>query len=180
MALPPLPESNTKRYWMVYQVKGVEHQCQIRVADDFSDADALDQVQALAVACAPLWPSDCSANGILVAEKGSDVRNPVAGFTPVVGEHSGSTADINIPFETTFTGRARSGRRWTIGIFGLVYSLTQTWRIQPLTSTGLDTIRAVFVDGEGAFLAIDGSKPVYNQWANFGYNDHWVGVERNS
>jgi hypothetical protein len=178
MSLPPLPETNTKRYWLSYHVKSSVHHCQMRVSDDFTDTDAIDALTALAVAIQPLWHSDAGADGVLVADNGSNVRNPVSGFTPVVGTLGGTTSDINIPFETTWSGRARSGRKWDLGIFGLNYTLTTSWRITALSGTGLDTIRAIFVDTANAFLTIAGDKPIFNNWANFSYNDHWVKAER--
>jgi len=176
--MAPLPEDNTKRYWLAYHCKGETHHAQMRTVDDYADSDAISTLTALAVALQPMWANDCGADGVLVAEAGSNVRNPVAGFTPVVGTHGGTTADINLPFETTWTGRARSGRRWEMGIFCLQYTLTSTWPVTSLTGTGLDTVRALFVAAADHYLAIDHAKPVFNNWVNFSYNDHWIKAAR--
>lgn len=179
MPLTPLPEDNTKRYWLKSTCKGVEHESQCRVADTVSDATAVAVFQALALDLAALMHADCQFDGVEVALKGSNVRNPVTGFSTQLGTLGGSTADINIPFETTFVGRSATGRKWKVGFWCLVYTLTQTWRISSLTGTGLDDALADIVGAGDMWLTIDGTKPVYYSYANFSYNDHWVNRERN-
>lgn len=172
MALPPLPASNTERYWMVYDVDGNQHKMQMRVPNGHPSASVESAYTQLLNALAPsLWQIDVIR--LERAVQGSDVRNPVA-WTGATSFGLGAPADITQAATYSFVGRSNDGRKNRVFVFGAKNVGQDDYRY--LTAESADVAAALVVlNGlPNAFLSISGLKPLYSGYANVNINQHWV------
>ncbi len=132
MALAPLPPSNTKRYFVGIQDPNAQHHMQIMVAPSYSDASALSDFTALFTAMADVLFDDYVFNELLVAEKGSDIRNPVSGWIPIVGAATFSQADHDYPLGITARGRSATGRKARFTLWGQFFTVPTNWLYVPV------------------------------------------------
>lgn len=173
-----LPESNTKRYWLVYTVGPHEHRILMRVADSIEDEDAVGEAESAWNLLVPTLSTDTILVGLEVAERGSNVRNPVSIEDPIPGTLGGALAEIQRPREWTIKSRSRDGRRGGVGIFGVNQNTPTTWELAPITEDDLAAFRLRLNVTTGMWLSISGLKPLWYDRVTVGYNDHWVDVMR--
>lgn len=178
MALAPLPPSNTKRYFVGIQDPNAQHHMQIRVAPSYSDASALSDFTALFTAMADVLFDDYVFNELLVAEKGSDIRNPVSGWIPIVGAATFSQADHDYPLGITARGRSATGRKARFTLWGQFFTVPTNWLYVPVGAGRHDALISTANTSATTFLAIDESKPVWSRDYTVDYNDHWVAAAR--
>ncbi len=178
MPLTPLPEDNTKRYFLVYTCGTDVHQLQARCADTLGDATALSNFNAIAVALAPSAGTNTTFAGVEVAVNGSNVRNPVPGFTPVTGTGGGSVGGAETVKAWCISGRAPSGRKSKVFVFGMFISTPANYKQDPLTDAALQGFQGLLNSQSDFWLAIDGTKPVWYFRATTKPNDHWVDAGR--
>jgi hypothetical protein len=172
MALPPLPESNTERYWLRYNMDGQEHTLQQRVPTGHPSSAVVSAYDQFLVAMAPsLWQIDIV--GLERAVIGSNVRNPVV-WTGAVSYGLGAPTDITQATTYSFTGRSNDGRKIRAFLFGAKNIGQDDFRTESTESS--DIANAVFVlNGlPNGFLSISGLKPVFHAYANINLNQHWV------
>ncbi len=173
MPLTPLPASNTKRYFVGVLADTLQHHIQIRVADSVSDASAITDLGGVFSVILPQLYSSTSFNELLVANHGSDIRNPVAGWTTLVGTGAFTQPDTERPLTFCARGRAVSGRKVRLFLWGLNIARTANWEYVPGAGTDLATFLQDLNLSANYFLAIDGSKPVWKGDFTIDYNDHW-------
>jgi hypothetical protein len=173
MPLSPLPESNTKRYFLQYVVDTEIHNMQFRCADSIGDSTALSNIADLVTAIAPTAGTNTTYDGVFVALNGSNVRNPVPGFTPVTGA-GGLVSGATLQNAWCISGRAPSGRKVKIFLFGLFIALPADYKQDPLTDAGLQGFQGLLNSQSDFSLAIDGTKPTWYFRATAKANDHWV------
>src|SRR5258708_4920959 len=169
----PLPADNTKRYFLIYAVDTEVHRMQFRCADSIGDATALANIAALVTAIAPTAGSNTTYAGVEVALRGSNVINPVAGFTPVSGG-SGSVSGATLQNAWCISARAPSGHKAKIFLFGLFIALPADYKQDPLTDAGLQGFQGLLNSQSEFSLAIDGTKQVWYFRATVKAHDHWV------
>lgn len=178
MPLTPLPQDNTKRYFLVYTVDGTNHSMMSRASSSFSDATAVSHMQAVAVALQDKMGNDATFLGVEVAAQGSNVRNPIAGFTPVTGT-GGSRATFADALSICIAGRAPSGRKTKVFLYGTAgIAIPANYEEDPLTTAELQGWQGLLNSQSDFWLAIDGTKPTWYFRATFNWNDHWVRVGR--
>jgi len=179
MPLAPLPASNTKRYFIGQTASGKQHHIQVRVVDSLGDAAALAYFHGFCDAVKAGFYADVTFNELLVAEKGSDIRNPVAGWTTVTGTALiGNQPDTDIPLTLCARGRSTSGRKVRAFFWGAVFTRTDDWLLVPTPESELDAILTDINSNANAWLAIDGTSAVYQGNYTIQYNDHWVKEQR--
>lgn len=174
MPLSPLPAYNTKRYFVGLEDPNAQHHIQIRVADSIDNASALTALQYTFGLVQPVTFSDYTFNELLVAENGSDIRNPVAGWTPIAGSSTFAQADREFPLMITARGRATSGRKVKFALWGQFFTIPTNWLYDPVSPGDHATFLALVNSSPTYFLAIDGTKPVWRADFTVDYNDHWV------
>jgi len=178
MPLSPLPESNTKRYFLVYTADTVEHRAQIRVANTVSDAAAVLELAGLITDIQALLYVSTHFNSLEVADEGSDIRNPVSGWTAITGSGDADEPDINRPLSHSFVGRSPTGRKVRLFLFGTQFGTPTEWRVTPGGGSAITTAIARLNSTASFYLAIDGSKPIWYPYVNVKYNDHYVDAQR--
>lgn len=177
MPITPLPPSNTKRFWVVYTYGPHLHKMQVRTTNDFPDASALANLQFDLNLIASEMRNEWAAVGLEVAAAGSDVRNPVAGWTTISGTGGITTQAQHFIRTVSIRGRSASGRKVKYLLFGSTLGETDDFEITPGVG-GFSTLIASMESRASMYLAIDGSKPVLRSNLLEDYNDHWEKVVR--
>lgn len=173
MALPPLPESNTKRYFMLYTDGVNRHSVQVRVSPSVDDAAAVATLRQWAGQLSQDAYSTTEYDGLEVAALGSNVRNTVAWGAPIVGTIAGAMPGNVAPYSKNFRGRATSGRKTKMELFGLEYEQPADWQV-PVAGTDLEDAYTTITTENAYFLTIDGSIATWKSDYLISVNDHWV------
>lgn len=173
MSLPPLPAENTKRYFLVVQNASFMHTIQVRVADTVGDAAAVAAFQFDMNLILGDISNNTSFVGLLVAQNGSNVRNPVAGWTTLSGTVAAPTGGQDLARAFSIRGRSSTGRKVKYLFWGLTVGEQPDFEWNP-TLTGFATLIAQMEARASYYLAIDGSKPTFRTNMLEDYNDHWV------
>lgn len=172
MALPPLPESNTERYWLIYDVDGNTHKMQQRCPNNHPTASVVSAFdQLLAALSTNLWQIDII--GLERAIQGSDVRNPVT-WTGPTSYGLGAPADITQAATYSFVGRSNDGRKNRVFVFGAKVVGQDDYRYGAAESSPIAAALAVLNGLPNGFLTISGLKPIFKAYANLNVNQHWV------
>jgi len=178
MPLAPLPASNTKRYFIGLQNAGFQHHIQVRCTEAVSDAQAVIDLGFVVTTLQVVTAPDYTFNELLVAELGSDIRNPVAGWEVIDGNAALDQPDVQKPLSICARGRSSSGRKCRAFLWGQVFTHDSDWVYTPdVASPHLDFLN-ILVATPSYFLAIDGTKPVWELDFTVNYNDHWVKESR--
>jgi len=181
MPLPPLPASNTKRYKLLYVVGGVQHSLIARCSSAQTDGNALGFFNSQFAGVSGSLGNNVTWVGVDVALQGSDVFNPVSGWSPLTGTGGSPTAPIDGPRAMCFPGRTVGGRKSKVFLFGLTsdFQTPATYELDPLPGTGgIANFHSVLVSSSDFYLAIDGLKPVWYLRSTVKVNDHYVGLLR--
>jgi len=173
MAISPLPADNTKRYFLVVQNGAFTHSIQVRVADTVGDSAAVSSLQFDMNLILADLSTNTSFVGLLVAEKGSNVRNPVAGWTTLTGTSAAPTGGQDLARAFSIRGRSTTGRKVKYLFWGLTVGEQPDFEWDP-TLTGFATLINQMGVRASYYLAIDGSKPIFRTNMLEDYNDHWV------
>lgn len=171
--MAPLPESNTARAFLTYNVAGQDHTMMVRydpaAADPATLATEIDNF--LGAMSAQVYASLFVRYE--VSAEGSNVRVPATwtGRT----EWGGSSADPDeAPFFWSFTGKDTGGRRFRLELFGRGRAQGDAWRLYAADDSNISDAIAVLETEEAVFLTISGSTPFFNQYANKSVSQHWV------
>jgi hypothetical protein len=178
MPLTPLPASNTKRYFIGVIADSIQHFMQIRVADTVSDAAAVTNLGNFVTLLLPTCYSSSVFNQLLVAQKGSDIRNPVSGWANQTGAIPGSQPDEDRPYTQCARGRASTGRKVRLFFWGMQITRTASWTFVPTPGSDLEVAVSSLNTAAEYFLAIDGNKPVWVADLTLDFNDHWESAAR--
>lgn len=169
MSLPPLPPSNTERYKVFYTNNGQQHVSIIRT-HIVSPATLGAYVDVLLTALNPIF-NLTTLDKFEFAPIGSDIFNPVV--TGYEGNTYGSgSALVATPVFISFIGRSAGGRKARSFWFGL-NAVTTDYRYQPGESAAVDGAVLAVQSASNTWLAIDGTKPTWYNYANAGYNSYW-------
>lgn len=170
--MAPLPPNSTARLFVDYETCGVNHTSMIRFSSPNTYDDAQvewnDVVEASDAALYLL-----TILGARVAVAGSNITFPVtwiqqATYGADVGPRYAGANMLN------YIGRSFGGKRAAFEMFGCkVIEVTNLYRIQAADNAdiaaGLVELRA----GEGTALAIDGTQPIWQDYANVGPSAYW-------
>lgn len=171
MALPPLPESNTGRFFVDYEGPYGKHSFQLRGNFDTDPASAVPSISSLLNTVKPVIHQDTTFTGVRYAMTGSNISNPV-GFTPIQGTATGTLATTDYPRFFAFWGRGMDGRETRLTFFGGNVGVTSDFRV----SVGENaTIAAVvtLLNQTSIWTTISGSRPIWKNYANAAYNAYF-------
>lgn len=178
MPLPELPSYNTKRYFLGLADAQAQHHIQVRCADTVSDSQAVIDLGFSVDLLLPVTFNDYTWNELLVAEHGSDIRNPVPGWTPLVGTNGFSQSDQQAPLAITARGRSSTGRKCKFALWGQQFTQQADWMYIPVLLGAHAQFMQIVITTPSYFLAIDGTKPVWKTDFTVDFNDHWVQAAR--
>ena len=173
MALPALPPENTERWWIIYSNNGVEHRTMARTLVGLTAAQMSVNFGNLFTALNGVL-NVTTILGMEKAAKGSNVRNPQTYSGPgSVG--SGTEVDTDGRARAwSFVGRSTNGRKSRLFIFGGKTFTEGDYRIDGSESAAILAAISALQTPAAAFLSIDELKPVWSNYVNIGYSDHWI------
>lgn len=170
--MAPLPPENTARFFVDYQQAWAKHTLLVRVAPTVTPTEFASVMNNVWTAIAPLT---CLTLILAVryAALGSVVSNPVA--TPLTNTSfgSGNPQTEQLASYIDFVGRSPSGRRVRLTFFGIDIGLSG-FRFTANENPAIPTLVSTFNDAQSMFLAIDGTKPVFKNYANSGVHAYWT------
>lgn len=179
MALTPLPENNTERWWLLYTDQGVQHRMLMR-ADGPRDASEVAEAFDTFLNSIVDGINVLTIVGLQHAAEGSNVTNP-EDTTGLAASYGTATGDpINIPLEMTFPGRSRDGRKTYVSLYGWAAQTDETWRydatVGSIVINGVTALNGL--SAGGLFVSISGQRVIRNNYANVSFNDFWVKQRR--
>jgi len=181
MPLSPLPPSNTKRYKLLYTVAGQQHSMISRCSSAQSDGVAVGFFNAQFAAITGALGPNVVWVGVEVALSGSDIFNPIAGWSPLTGTAGNDVSTINEPRAFCYSGRTVGGRKSKVFLYGVGDDVPTpaTYEMDPLPGSGEFNNFWVNLNGQADFwLGIDGLKPIWYFRNTVKPNDHFIGLLR--
>jgi hypothetical protein len=113
-------------------------------------------------------------DGLEVAELGSNIRNPVPGWTVIAGTNAVNISGQWLARSFSMRGRSTTGRKTKMLLWGFTVAEQPDFELALANQSATVT---AFMDQVQArtdmFLAIDGSKPDWRTNLLEDYNDHW-------
>lgn len=174
MPLPPLSTANTERWKLFYLVGGKQHSLQMRV-----DATGVSQTtaeagfsQLLTDISADLWT--VTFVRLEHAPVGSTIFNPVTSALTGTLAGAGAPSAQESVRQLSFVGRATTGRKSRVFIYGFKSNNNDNMRITPAENANVGTAINRINGYLHLFVGIDGIKPVYSQYVNVNFNQHWT------
>jgi len=178
MPVTALPPSNTVRYWLDYVVNGDPHSMQMRIPNGATDGDVADVFSGLLdlmdTNAFYLW----DVVGMRKADKGTDVSLPVT-YAGTMAAGSGSSVDGDFRAHTySMTGRDASGHKVKVFWYGAKLQANGDYRIQNGENASTDVLIDYLTALSGFFVTINALQPIWNNYVNTGWNDHWIKSRR--
>jgi hypothetical protein len=164
---------------MVYVVGGTQHTMLSRSSSAQNDGVAAAHFQALANSLQVTMGTNVTFVGVEVAAQGSNVFNPIGGFTPVTGT-AGAVAPVDFPRAVCFPGRTTNGRKTKVFLFGVssAYVTPATYEEDPLVKAEFQGMQGLLNSQSDFWLGIDGVKPSWYFRCTVKTNDHYVDAAR--
>lgn len=170
--MAPLPFNNTNVLFVDYSVSGFTHTLQCRFDGDDTGADAMTTVTAFWEALSPQM-YDMTVEGARVQLLGTDVSFDVV-WSGATGYGDGGGEPFQSALFVDFIGRSPGGRRVRASTFGFKgYVPGDNYRAVPGENAQVDDVVELLQSSGAAFLAIDGTVPVWKNYANTGINAYW-------
>lgn len=170
--MPPLPSNTTGVVFVDYSVGGHDHTIEARYSASGSQAGAMTVIDDLLTSLAAVLFT-LTINGARHRPALSNVTLPVP-WTGAATYGSGVAVPAQSAWYYNFIGRAPSGRRARIGVFGsnAVTDISAgDYRI-PIVGAFVGA-RAVLDAAPDDAVAIDGDTPVWYDYVNCGVNAYW-------
>ena len=178
MALPPLDQANTVRWYLKYQVSRFNHTLQMRTSAAATEADVTDAFNNFLTALSPLlWLSPIIS--LERSAKGSNVRLPVstAGLEEAYG--TGVPADNVLPWGVNFAGRSLLGRRTHVYVLNVKAPGDNNFTLTSAeNATVAAAVNALNTSGAGLWYGIDEVHATFYERATIKQNDHVVKLLR--
>lgn len=169
--MAPLLPSSTSRYKLTYSTAPFEHSMIMRVVNSVTPSQASSYFDAFLAALGPLLGTITIVR-LELALQASDVFNVVA-WSGAATYGTGAPANIQEPAFISFTGKDALGRRARVTCFGLTGVTQQDYRFQAGESAAADAARVQLATGSDRWKTIGGLSPVWNNYANLGFNAHY-------
>lgn len=172
--MAPLPSSNTFRIRAHYTGPFGSHTMTFRFANGTTPAASLAVVQDVAQALATLQYESTVWDSADYAVEGSDVFNPLPGWTPIVPGVAGAPDLNDDPGRfLNFVGRSSDGRKIRLYLFEERYKTRNDMRY-PAGAIPAITAALAELASHPELVTIGGLPIVWKSYANIGSNDHLV------
>jgi hypothetical protein len=172
MPLTPLPPSNTTRWRLHYSCGGLNHFWVIRTTAAVTNASVSTAFDDLLTALTTELYA-ITILGLDFAVSGSNIFN-AATWTGAASYGSGVPSLEQATRNISFIGRTTNGRKARMFLYGFKQNFNNNMRVDTTENAALATCLAHLATYNLYFLGIDGLKPVYKNYVNVGYNDHWT------
>lgn len=174
MPLTPLPQDNTKRYFVEMAVGTIQHYVQVRCTDAITDAAAIANLAADFTALLPALGNNVTIPNLYVAVRGSNVRNLVSGWTNLTGTQGGDCLNQRRARSHAFSGRTPGGRKAKMLIWGVMESEDANFIFPVPASGALRNFFTAFTSRASMYLGIDGTQATWHERITEDMNDHWI------
>lgn len=175
-----LPQNNTHRFFLDYQVGGDKHTLSVRYGGTFADytaamsmvSDILDELD-----------SSMYLTTVLAARRqasGTDVSLPVA-WSGSSSYGADAMPNERRPYETRWLGRSNDGRRTSFSLYGLKTALSAGFRLTTAASAEIAAVDAILAAAAlaGTWVTISGNPPEPYPYVDINFNSYWEGEARN-
>lgn len=169
--MAPLNPNNTRRYFLNYSTSKAAHTMMLRTTLSVTAANASLVFSDILAA----WASQLSLiniNSMEMAEKGTNVRNPVTwGGSATYG----AAAEVGnlAPRSICFLGRSTDGRRARLFLYGYKGATPEDWRLTNADNAAVGTVYATLNTNPGVFLSISELATVKYNYADVNFNSYW-------
>lgn len=170
--MAPIDPKNTARLFVDYADGDTRHTVILRPQTGVSIATLATWFNDWLTDNAGLFLERVSFDGAREAAQNSNVTNPIA-WTTVDGTNPSSPKTDGKPWFLSFVGRSAQGHRTRISFFGSAYGDDSNYRITAAENTGVADAVADLNDLQAKLGDITGSKAVWKDYINLGYNAYW-------
>lgn len=174
--MAPLPDNNTQRYWLDYTTAAGPRSVQFRV-DIATLPEVITALNAYLDILLPKTYSSVTYNSLRYSSAGSDFSFPQV-WAPRSGSAIGTMPTNAGPRFIQWVGRDALGRRVRLSAYGTEVTPDDNYRSTPaevpLVLSMLNYLKSVSCP----FVTISGERPVWNNYANTGYNVYHQRRER--
>lgn len=169
--MAPLPESNTARWYLDYQVGSQKHILQMRVAEEKNNVEVSGAFDAFLSAIGPLL-TIITINGLRGSAAGSSISVDRSWVGPA-SYGSGAQSAVNRPAFISFVGRTDGARKVKVELFGIAGVNENDYRKTFLESVDVANTLDVLRADDMYWCAIDGLPAVWKNYANVGFNAYY-------
>lgn len=175
--MAPLPFNNTNVLFVDYTTGVNDHTLLCRFDGDDTGASAMTAVDAFLTALSPLL-GDTTIIGARVQLLGTNVSSDVT-WSGATGYGDGGGTPSQDAIYVDFVGRSPAGRRVRAAMFGFEQvAVGANYRASRGETAEVDDALDLLMSFGDSFLAIDGTVPVWKQYANVGVNAYWRNKNR--
>jgi hypothetical protein len=169
-----LPESNTTRWWLDYTVSGQAHSMLMRTTTDKTAAQVSTVFSGFFDLLDTASVYQIDVTGMRKALVGSNVTLPQT-YLGTTQFGAGTAIGNDFRAKTfSFTGRDDTGHKIKLFVFGAITQADGDYRLQVGTDTHIDQVVDYLNALNGFWNTINEGHPVWNAYANVGFNDHWI------
>jgi hypothetical protein len=174
MPVVALPPSSTKRWWLDYTVNGDSHSILMRADAGQSAAQVSGVFSTLLTGFGDANLYQYDVTGLRYAEVGSDVSLP-APYTGDAQFGTGTAVSTDQRAKTlSFTGRDVAGHKVKFFMYGIKMQAQGDYRISIGEDVAIGAAITYLTNLTEHFWTIAGLQPIWNGYANVGWNDHWI------
>lgn len=179
--MAPLPQNNTRRLFVDYEVANVPHSLQLRLGDVAVLTSAINNLAYILDWVKGALPTTWVVTGVRQANQGSNITVPVdysaTDLFGFAGTSGSSFPPVDHPRQLNYVGRSlTTGRRVRLGLYGALITTPANYRLGPgetvFASAEVFAALAAMA-GAGQLVTIDGTAPSFNQYVNVNYNSYW-------
>lgn len=164
------PQDNTARFFLDYEGDMGKRTVQFRPLGAATESAMITEIAGLInILKAIIYPS-VTFNSLRVAVAGSNVTNPVTGWTPILGTASSTLSTENYPRFVSFVGRDTTGNKVRMSFYGTNVSISADYRLLVGENTTIAAAVSYLNDGSRLFGTIANHKPIFKNYANQGFN----------
>lgn len=168
-----LPQSNTARWWLVYNVNSTQHKLMVRTLGSATGAQ-MNTVFNTLLGIVSAATNQITPLNLEFAVQGSNVRNTVA-WTGAPTYGLGTEVGTDGRARTfSAVGRSTDGRKSKLFIFGAKTFSEGDYRVDIGEGTAVANLITHLNSASGVYLSISGLQPVWKGYVNIGFNDHWI------
>lgn len=176
--MAPLNPNVTARWYLDYRTAFGRHTMEFRTPNAADTTSQVAAITAFINALKPVCYDETVFDRLRRSAVGSNLSFAVP-WTSIAGTHVGTQPLAeNGPRFISWVGRGPTGRRVRITLFGTFYGQSNNYRLERTATDeafiALDLLRAA----DSPFVAIDGGKPVWNDYVNVGYNAYFQRKQR--
>ena len=168
----PIPPTNTARLFVDYADGDTRHTVILRPQTGVTVAQLATWFNDFLTDNAGLFLTRVSFDGAREALINSNVTNPIA-WTTVAGTNPSSPKTDGKPWFLSFVGRSAQGHRTRMSIYGAAYGDDSNYRITAAENAGVADAVTQLNDLQAKLGDITGSKAVWKDYINLGYNAYW-------